>query len=213
VVTGLRYALFDLDNTLYPQDSGLWEAIGERINLYMTERLGLDPLGVTALRESYLAAFGTTLNGLRSEYRIDALEFLAFVHDLPLERYLRADPELDAMLDRLPWTKVILTNADEPHARRVLARLGIDRHFQRIIDIHALEFVNKPDRRAYTRACELIGARPDECIFLEDSIRNLVPARELGMRTVLVGSGPADGIDHGIARLLDLEMLLNGDYR
>jgi hypothetical protein len=31
------------------------------------------------------------------------------------------------------------------------------------------------------------------------------------MRTVLVGGGAADGIDHGIARLLDLETLLNGD--
>jgi len=205
----LRYALFDLDNTIYPPDSGLWEAIGERINLYMVRRLGLDPREAGARRESYLAAFGTTLNGLRREYGIDALDFLEFVHDLPLEHYLRHDAELDAMLSRLPLAKAILTNADAPHARRVLARLGVARHFDRIIDIHALEFVNKPDRGAYLRALELLGARPEECIFLEDSPRNLLPARELGMHTVLVGGeAPGQGIDHRIARLLDLEAVL-----
>ena len=35
-----RFALFDLDNTLYPQDSGLWEEIGRRISAYMIDRLG-----------------------------------------------------------------------------------------------------------------------------------------------------------------------------
>jgi len=34
---------FDLDDTLYPPATGLWEAIGSRINLYMTERMGFPP--------------------------------------------------------------------------------------------------------------------------------------------------------------------------
>ena len=36
----LRCALFDLDNTLYPKSCGLMQEIGDRINLYMVERLG-----------------------------------------------------------------------------------------------------------------------------------------------------------------------------
>lgn len=38
-----RCILFDLDNTLYPKSAGLMQAIGKRMNLFMIERLGMDP--------------------------------------------------------------------------------------------------------------------------------------------------------------------------
>ena len=84
----LRVLLFDLDDTLYARACGLWPAIGQRINAYMVERMGLRPDEARALRQVYLEAYGTTLNGLRHEHGIDPVDYLAFVHDLPLERYL-----------------------------------------------------------------------------------------------------------------------------
>ncbi len=205
----IRYVLFDLDNTLYRQSCGLWEAIGDRINLYMIDRLGMAPGEVSRQRDDFLRAFGTTLNALRHYYGIDPDEFLAFVHDLPLSDYIGHDAVLDEMLARLPIAKVIFTNADAPHARRVLSRLGIARHFECIIDIHALDFVNKPDRRAYLKAMELISASPAECVFVEDSISNLRPARNLGMTTVLVRDGHGeDGVDYHIRSITDLESII-----
>ncbi len=206
----IRYILFDLDNTLYPQSSGLWEAIGDRINLYMMERLGMSPEEVSRKRDAFLAAFGTTLNALRHYYDVDPDEFLAFVHDLPLRNYIEYDADLDRMLERMSPRKVIFTNADAPHARRVLACLRITRHFERIIDIHALEFINKPDRRAYLKALEFISARPEECAIVEDSLVNIRPARSLGMLTVLVRNGSgAVGADHHIHRITELESVLS----
>jgi putative hydrolase of the HAD superfamily len=205
----IRHLLFDLDNTLYPQSSGLWEAIGDRINLYMTERLGMHPAEVSRKRDEFLVAFGTTLRALRHHYGIDPDEFLAFVHDLPLGDYISYDAALDEMLQRLPFSKVIFTNADARHARRVLARLGIAKHFERIIDIYALEFINKPDRRAYVRALDYLSARSEECVFVEDSVINIKPARGMGMITVLVRDGEAvDGADHQIRKVTELESLL-----
>jgi putative hydrolase of the HAD superfamily len=205
----IRYLLFDLDNTLYPQSSGLWEAIGDRINLYMMERLGMHPAEVGRKRDEFLTAFGTTLRALRHHYGIDPGEFLTFVHDLPLKRYIGYEPALDQMLERLPFSKVIFTNADAQHARRVLARLGIARHFERIIDIYALEFVNKPDPRAYLKALDYISAQSDECVFIEDSLINIRPARSLGMTTVLVRDGEAlDGADRHIRKVTELEAIL-----
>jgi putative hydrolase of the HAD superfamily len=186
----LKYLLLDLDNTLYPESCGLWRAIGERINLYMTERLDIHHSEVDARRDHYMDAFGTTLNALRHYYGIDPDGFLKFVHDLPLSRYLKAEPELSEMLDRLPLDKVIFTNADAAHARRVLAKLGIARHFGRIIDIRSMEFTNKPDLRAYRMALDFLGAKPEECIFVDDSAANLAPAARLGMTTVLVRDCP-----------------------
>jgi putative hydrolase of the HAD superfamily len=207
----LRVLLFDLDDTLYARASGLWPAIGQRINAYMVERMGLQPDAARALRQVYLDAYGTTLNGLRHEHGIDPLDYLAFVHDLPLERYLEPSPELQQMLGRLPQRKIIFTNADAPHAQRVITRLGVAQFFERIIDVHALNFVNKPDPRAYQQVLELVGAMPDECLFVDDAVRNLLPAHALGMTAVLVSPAgtvlPAD-VDYQIDSILELEPLL-----
>ncbi len=208
----LRYALFDLDDTLYPPTTGLWPAIGERITRYMVERVGLSPAEALAKREYYLRRFGTTLNGLRHNYQIDVAEYLTYVHALPLADYLQPDPALNGMLARLPLAKAIFTNADAPHAERVLAQLGVTRHFTHIIDILTLEFINKPDPRAYARALEILRVKPAECVFIEDSPRNLPPAREMGMLTVWVtpqtSSAAPAGVDYQIPTLLHLERVL-----
>src|SRR5215467_2461474 len=47
--------------------------------------------------------------------------------------------------------------------------------------------VRKPDPRIYQHACELLGVRPEDCIYLDDLGINLKPARALGMRTIKVG--------------------------
>jgi putative hydrolase of the HAD superfamily len=174
----------------------------------MVERLGIDPLEVGRRRDEFLKAFGTTLNALRRYYSVDPDDFLAFVHDIPLSRYLQYEPDLDNMLSRLPLQKIIFTNADAQHARRVLSRLGILRHFESIIDIHLLEFVNKPDRRAYLKATEFASARPEECILIEDSLTNIIPAGKLGMMTVMVGGEPeSNGAHYHIQRITDLEKI------
>lgn len=207
----LRVALFDLDDTLYARGTGLWPAIGQRINQYMIERLGMEAAAALVLRHHYLETFGTTLNGLRHDFGIDPEDYLGFVHDLPLEQYLQPSPELDQMLARLPLRKVIFTNADAPHARRVTERLGIATHFERIIDVRALDFVNKPDPRAYAQALALTGVQAAECLFVDDAPRNLHPAHELGMLAVLVspaGDPLPPGVDFQIDSILDLEALL-----
>lgn len=205
----LRYALFDLDNTIYPESCGLMQEIGNRINRYMAERLGISEDEVGRTRVAFLKKWGTTLNALRRHYNVDPDEFLDFVHDIRLDGYLQKDPELDRMLGRLKLRKIVFTNADARHARRVLSHTGILRHFEMILDIHLLDFINKPDRRAYFRILDFIGARPDECILIEDSPTNIHTAKELGMVTVMVGSEEgADGAHYHIRNITDFENLL-----
>jgi putative hydrolase of the HAD superfamily len=203
-----KYALFDLDNTIYPESCGLMEEIGNRMNRFMIERLGFRPEEVSKTRDAFLRSHGTTLNALRRHYAIDPDDFLSFVHDIPLDEYLSYNHSLDQMLERLPIRKIIFTNADAPHARRVLSRLGILRHFESILDIHFLDFVNKPNRRAYLKVLEEISARPEECILIEDSPANIITAANLGMTTVLVREGRQNGAHHHIERITDFERLI-----
>jgi putative hydrolase of the HAD superfamily len=207
----LRHAIFDLDDTLYPQDSGLWAAIGERIELYMIERLGMPPDEVAVRRDQYFRAFGTTLNGLLHHFHIDPGDYLDFVHDLPLEKYLRPDPGLDAVLAALPLRKSIFTNADAAHARGVLGYLGIARHFDTIVDIWALNFVNKPQPGAYQVMLGALGARATDCALVEDSLRNLRPARAIGMTTIWIsGDGASSEVDFVVRRVSEVGAILNG---
>jgi putative hydrolase of the HAD superfamily len=48
--------------------------------------------------------------------------------------------------------------------------------------------VRKPEPRFYEIACELVGVRADECVFLDDLGINLKPAAAMGMATIKVTS-------------------------
>ncbi len=216
----LRYLILDLDDTLYPRRSGLMDLISERIGRYMTERLGFSPDHAEALRRRYYAQYGTTLRGLMEEHRIDPEDYLAYVHDVPLDAYLQPDPALDQMLRRIPLTKVIFTNASEEHARRVLERLGVAHHFPIILDVRRLEYYNKPDPEAYRRILRHLNAQGPECIFVDDSVRNLRPARALGMITILVDGHLEDEVDFHVPDILSIEPVIqrlllerNGDVK
>jgi putative hydrolase of the HAD superfamily len=186
-MTGYTTVFFDLDDTLYPSHSGLWAAIGERIQTFIVERLDVTTEEASRLRRDYFHSYGTTLNGLRLHHDIDPMDFLAYVHDVPVNLVLKDDPELISLLDSLPQRKVVFTNADSAHARRVLDGLGISGQIDQIIDILALDFVNKPEPEAYRSALRLCGeADPQRCIHADDMARNLDPAADLGMTTVLV---------------------------
>ncbi len=197
---------FDLDDTLYPPSSGLWDAIRERMNAYMQKMIDLPLPEIIKLRQGYLERYGTTLRGLQAHYEVDRDEYLAFVHDLPLEKYIRPDPGLHDILLSLPQHRWIFTNADANHARRVMSILGVQECFDGIIDIRAMDFACKPDQVAYERALAISGETDaSECIIFDDATRNLAPAHEMGFYTILVGKdGSQPAADRSITSLHEL---------
>ncbi len=189
------YVVFDLDETIYPRDAGVMQAIGERITEYLQRYLGLSFEDAVALRQRYVREYGTTLRGLRRHHQIDPNHYMDFVHDIPIEQLLRYDARLDQALSTIDAQKAIFTNASRQHAERVLNALGIRRHFSRIIEVRDVGWEGKPDPEAYARLVELLGSPPARIMLVEDSLRNLRPAAQLGMITVLVdgeGQGEVD---------------------
>jgi putative hydrolase of the HAD superfamily len=204
----IKYILFDLDETIYPRGTGLMQDIGQRIREYIQVRLGLNSGQAQALRQEYYIKYGTSLRGLQINYNINAEEFLAYVHDLRLEKYIGPDQTLDRMLAGIPLSKVIFTNATEEHAWRVLTVLGVARHFERIIDVRSMGFKSKPHKEAYLRILDILEAQPGECLIIEDSLRNLRPAKEVGMVTVLVDGQADEAVDFAISNILQLGDIL-----
>lgn len=208
---------FDLDDTLYSSDSGLWEAISNRIDLFLVEHMHLTQEQAQAARARFARSFGTTLAGLMSEAKLDPSRYLDFVHEIDLTEFIQPDPELNDMLGRLEARRLVFTNASQMHARRVLAQLGVDGAIERIIAIEDLQFVNKPEPEAYLRALRIAGdPRPDGCLILDDRLQNLVPAAKLGMTTAMVGSEfePGEFIpDLALDTVLDLPAAMPGLFR
>ena len=50
--------------------------------------------------------------------------------------------------------------------------------------------LRKPDPRIYRMMVEALGVDPAACVYLDDLGVNLKPAREMGMTTIKVVSGP-----------------------
>jgi putative hydrolase of the HAD superfamily len=208
----ITHLIFDLDDTLYPPGNGLWDEIGERINWFMVERFAVDPAQVNLIRQQYYQTHGTTLRGLMTDYPgMNPDDYLAYIHAVDLNKYIRPDPALGLMLAALPHPKVIFTNSDAAHTRRVLDCLKVSNHFDRIVDIRAMKFENKPRPGAYAALLDIVGVPADKCLLVEDSLRNLRPARELGMTTLLVGNGlgPDPAVDFHVSTVLDVGNLIH----
>jgi len=184
--------IFDLDNCLYPASTGLFALIDERMGAYIQRLLGVERDEARRIQKHHFRTHGTTLAGLMKEHGIDPHDFLEDVHAIPLDR-VSANPRLARGLGRLPGRKFVFTNGDAPYARRVLERIGIDRHFEHLHDIHAAELRPKPDRHGYDLLCAQMGIDPTRACMIEDMAQNLRPAKALGMTTVWVDNGSEHG--------------------
>jgi len=178
--------IFDLDNTLYPPEVLLWKRVDGRIERYVQERLGVDPAEARSIRKDYLREFGTTLRGLMHYHGVGPEEYLEYVHDVPIPEIVPARPELSAMLSALPGRRVVFTNGSESYAKRVLSALEVLDLMDDIFGIEFMEYRAKPSPYPYAKLLRATGAAARDSLLCEDLRENLVPARDLGIFTVLV---------------------------
>ena len=110
------------------------------------------------------------------------------------------------MLLSIPGCRWVFTNSDAPHANRVMKALGIQDCFEGVLDILIMDPLCKPIEDAYTFALEYAGCtNPKACALLDDSIRNLAPAKAMGFFTVLIGSnGPHPSVDRSLIDIHEL---------
>jgi putative hydrolase of the HAD superfamily len=185
---------FDLDDTLYPSNAGLWSVIKNRMSDYMRERMGIHENDIARLREKYFMQYGTTLRGLQANHEINVEDYLAYVHDLPLGDYLTPDPVLRSVIASLPTRNLIFTNADIPHAERVLAALNLRDLFSTIVDVTTVAPYCKPMPESFAIAMKLAGETdPARCVMIDDISRTTRAAKQAGMFSILFGETAKNG--------------------
>jgi putative hydrolase of the HAD superfamily len=185
--------VFDLDNTLYPPSCNLFAQIDVKMRAFIADLLKVDPDEAYRLQKQYYRDHGTTLSGLMTVHGIEPKRFLDFVHNIDVS-VVPPNPELATALERLPGRRLVFTNGTVAHATRVLDRIGIHDHVEKIFDIVHADFIPKPKLATFKRFLREHDVDPLRAAMFEDLDRNLEPAHELGMTTVLVRSsdGHAD---------------------
>lgn len=177
--------IFDLDYTLYPPSANLFSQIDVLMGRFIAELLGCDLAEARRVQKMYFHDHGTTLAGLMHYHAIDPREFLNYVHNIDMS-VLAEVPRLADRLRALPGRRLIFTNGDADYAGRVLAALDLGDCFDGMWDIHAMAYRPKPEASAYSGIIEAFGIDPARAVFIEDSARNLTPAKHLGMQTVWI---------------------------
>jgi len=159
----------------------------------MREVVGIPAEHVDSLRRDYWQAYGVTLQGLIRHHGVDPEAYLHYVHDVDVSAQLDPDPELREMLAALRQRKAVFTNGSTCHAERVLGVLGIADQFESVYDIRVANYLPKPFPEPYLAVLAAVGVAPHRCVMIEDSRDNLRTAKNLGMATVLVGTGATPG--------------------
>lgn len=197
--------IFDLDNTLYPASARLFDQIDVKMGDYIARLLDVDRIEARRIQKQFFHSHGTTLSGLMEAHGVEPGDFLDYVHDIDLE-VIDEDRALVEAIGALPGRKFVFTNGDAPYARRVLDRLGLGASFEAIHDIHACDYVPKPERVSYEAMCRTFEIKPDRALFVEDMARNLKPAKAMGMVTVWVNNGSERGSHEADSGFIDIEI-------
>ena len=181
----IKYWIFDLDNTLYSGDTKVFEQVSSKMTKYVSNKLNVDLSEAKKIQTNYFHKYNTTLNGLIKNHKIDANDFLDFVHDIDIN-FLKKDLKLNKELEKLDGKKIIFTNGSKKHALNVTQKIGIAHHFSDFFDIIDANFIPKPAIEPYKKIVEKHKIDPKLCAFVEDIARNLKPAYEMGMTTVWI---------------------------
>ena len=181
----IKYWLFDLDNTLYSGDTKVFDQVDKKMSFYISKKLNISLKEAKKIQKNYFHEYNTTLNGMIKNHKIDANEFLEFVHDVDLN-FLQKNKPLEKEIAKLNGKKIIFTNGSKAHAANVTKRIGIEKLFDGVFDIVESDFIPKPSIEPYKKIIEKYKIEPQYSIFIEDIARNLKPAHELGMKTVWI---------------------------
>ena len=181
----IKFWIFDLDNTLYSGKTKVFEQVDKKMSKYISEKLKVSLEEAKKIQKNYFFEYNTTLNGMIKNHKIDANEFLEFVHDIDID-FLKKDVKLGEELKKLDGKKIIFTNGSKKHAINVTQKIGIEHHFDDVFDIVDAEFIPKPAKEPYNKLVKKHKIDPNLCVFVEDIARNLKPAYEMGMKTVWI---------------------------
>jgi putative hydrolase of the HAD superfamily len=167
--------IFDLDNSLYPASANLFALIDIRMGEFIQRLVGCDRTSA-AHPEAAFPRARHHARGLMAAHDVDPTRIPGLCPRHRSCAHFRRSALVDA-IERLPGRKFVFTNGDEAYATRVLEKLGLANLWDGLHDIHAMDYVPKPNPAAYAALCERWKIDPTAGLFVEDMAATWSPAR------------------------------------
>ena len=180
--------IFDLDNTLYSADSGIFQQVHKLMGEFISKNLSMEISEAKKLQSKYYKQHGTTLRGLMDNHGIDPDHFLEEVHRLDYS-IVGSNKILNEELHKLEGRKIIYTNANKKHVIDVLDRINLTNFFDEIFDIKMANYIPKPELKPYEQIIDLFNIEPKSSAMFDDIAKNLVPAKKVNFTSVWIDAG------------------------
>ena len=180
--------IFDLDNTLYSADSGIFQQVHDLMGKFVSSHLDIDIEEAKIIQKNYYKQHGTTLRGMMDNHGVDPDHFLAEVHKLDYS-IVGPNHKLNEELKKIQGRKIIYTNANMQHALNVLERIELSNFFDEIYDIKMANYIPKPELAPYKQMIAQFDIETKSSAMFDDIAKNLVPAKNVGFTSVWIDAG------------------------
>ena len=200
--------VFDLDNTLYKAECGLFDKVHILMGRFIEEKLNLSSGEAQALRSKYYHQYGTTLRGLMIEHKINPDEYLDYVHQINYD-VVSPNEGLKNTIQELKGKKYIFTNANYGHVEKVLEKLKMENIFDGCFDISESDYLPKPHKEIYESFQEKFNLDNSSTAMFEDLHINLKVPFAMGWDTVWVTNNLEYNLNKDVNQQEDIQKIID----
>ena len=183
-----RYVIFDMDGLMFDTEKigvKAWDYAGERLGIgkvgYMVfKTLGMNQAATSAV---WVKEFGDRVNQEeRRKYTTEFFDNYYAENGVPVKKGLYV---LLEFLKQSGYKAAVASSSRREVVEHHIKDAGVADYFEGIVCGDMVQ-KSKPEPDIYLRACELLGAKPEECYALEDSRSGLHSAYRAGCKVIMV---------------------------
>jgi putative hydrolase of the HAD superfamily len=201
--------IFDVDDTLYDVGTGFTaHRNGEGAQGFMVKNLNFPTMeAAKVVRDEYFEKYHSTAKALEMAEkdgrlpacnRKESLNNGKIFHAKDLAEYWATNldfsilngpyEELRDTMSSIPLNTIGFSNGPRKYVIRVLRELGLWELFgeDKLFAVDDVLPFCKPEKEAFDVIFSKLNIRPENCIMVEDSMKNTRMAKKLGMKTILV---------------------------
>ena len=129
------------------------------------------------------------------------------MHDIDFS-IVKPDKELNDSIKRIKGKKIIFTNADISYVKKILSNIDLDNVFDDIFDIERMNYLPKPNLETYKNLVSTYKFDTTKAILFDDIPQNLLPAADLGLKTVQVYNKKLDKELNGSSKKFTTSLII-----
>ncbi len=190
MVLGKNIVIYDLDDTLYNKTEYFADILDTVMAEALVYDLGLD-MDVEKAKKLVTESYKIYRDGgeiFYQNYNIKPKDlFIAYHKRKPVEKIVPYDNLLEK-IEKVPAEQYVFTASDRYASEKILKHLGLYEFFKnRYYSVEDFGVYKKNENaNVYKEFCKKINAKPEDCVFVDDSYSNLEFAKEAGMTTVRI---------------------------